>query len=179
MKYLFVLLLSMSSYQVSAKVVNLSINPIAAGLGVAQPSLDFRLSKKFAIGASVISIDYDDELLTGVEQKGDGYSARALFFFNEVFTDSWFISAEYAAFSTDVTLRDIFTSAVTATGEADYTVTSLMLGYLWQWSYFNISLAMGAYDYNSDITVTSGTITDDDILDESGFGGDLRIGLAF
>lgn len=179
MKKIIILVCLLSSYSLFGKTMSFSVNPIALGLGLGQYSLDVAVGKHLTVGGTLIVVDISGDITLGTEQTGSGAAGRVGYYFSEALEDSWFLTAEYGVFDTDVTVKSFFNGSITGTGLAKYRYSAFLAGYHWQWSTFNISWGLGYYSFSSDISVDSGSIDSDSVYEADGFGGDLRIGLAF
>lgn len=172
MKKLLIFLLVLSSQVANAKFMAISLNPVASLIGFTQYNLDFAIGKKFTIGASMFDIDINDNYT--IFQDGDGQAARLTYYFTESFTDSWFIMIESGTL--DTKLHDL---GNTNTANVKTTYTAALVGKHWQWPTCFISWGLGSYTYKAELSNIVGSINADDAYENDGFGGELRMGLAF
>ncbi len=125
-----VLILSLFLCSVTeAKFINFSFNPFGATVGLNSYALDLKLAKKLTIGVTYTDIDYNEFL--SVSQTGEMLGGRIMIYFNEALADSWWLRLEGGNLDTNLVVKDIFSQAITATGTAEGSYYSAMLGYMW------------------------------------------------
>lgn len=149
---------------------NVYINPIGVLLGVANVGLDFAVSNKLTLGASLSYLDQTDG---DVEVEASGAGVRAQLFARDVFTNSW-----YGTLSYDYATGDGEDTFDGDTASIDLSVLGLKAGYMWRWTNFNIQLAGGIQNVSVDSESTSGNVDIDD-LDGTGLALDFSLGLLF
>lgn len=138
-KLIVTIILSTLIGGVAHSETNVRVNPLAMLLGMIDMGLDFQMGNSWVLGptGSFIFLSAGTTKITGYD-----LGARATFYTNNVFTDSWFISPSIRYGSIQVK-SDTASSDLTGFGGA------LTFGYAWFWpSSFNIHLGLGVRYFN-------------------------------
>lgn len=153
----------------SDKTLNIRLNPVGLLYGVSSLGVDFTLSERFTLGPQVAFYELEDG-----NNDADvlSYGARGQFFFDQVYTDSWYLAGTLDFVNAE-------TENSTTFEEDDVTgfSTSLLLGYMWMWDTVNMQLGAGLQNTELD-DATAATI---DTASISGLEpvAEFNFGLAF
>ena len=160
---------------------NISINPLAFMLGIANISYERKLNDNWTLGGELAFLDIE---ILNTKQTGQQFGIKTRYHFNKSFEDGWqiLLGAGYLSSKATTSSTICFFSCTTTSGNA--TVNGLYVGfvptYMWIWESFNMNLGLGVLYFNSDIDVTSGTISETDInYNEAVPTIDFSMGVAF
>lgn len=122
----------------SDKTVNLRWQASAAVAGMGSLSAEWRTSDYFTFGPSV---GYVNWTAGDVGMTGYSVGVQGTYAFDKVFRDSWYLSPRIAYSPIRASAKD---GGREYTGDVAGATGSLIGGYQWFWSNFNMNLGVGA-----------------------------------
>ncbi len=153
--------------------VNINTSPIGFVLGLYNVGVDVAITSNISIGVNGLFANYDND---EVDIDATGIGIRSIYFFNQVFQDSWYGSLDIGTISVDGEDKDTLETA-----SVDGITTAVKLGYFWRWTNFNIQLGLGVQNASLDIDSSTSTDLKNDLEDLDGISPSVEflIGFAF
>lgn len=170
--------LSWAQESESKKRFNIHTNPLTWIVGLYSLGADVAITDNLTLGGSYNIFDFSgNEFEDNIDATAKGFGLRVQYFFNQAFSNSWYLTGFYD--STDGEVDDTDSNQF-----ADFSVNSagITAGYFWIWGNFNLQVGLGFQQNNvkvTDSTLSAQDQADIEDLDGTNITGDLRIGFAF
>jgi hypothetical protein len=170
--------LSLAQEGESKKRFNVHTNPLTWIVGLYSIGADVAITDNVTLGGSYNIFDFSgDEFEENIDASANGLGFRAQYFFNQAFTDSWYLTGFF-----DSTKGEVDDTSTNQFADFRVNSTGVTAGYFWIWNNFNIQLGLGFQQNNvkvTDSTLSAQDRADLEDLDGASITGDFRIGLAF
>ena len=145
------ILLQIPATSFANHTMNVRVDPLSLLFGAANVGADFAVSDQWTLGGGV---SYSSYKSGDTKASAFGVEGRAQFFFNQVFSDSWYLAPyfTYAQGTGESTTVSDVTVSVTQIGA--------IIGYMWIWENFNIQLGGGFRHISIDADSNASTFDD-------------------
>lgn len=155
---------------------NFRFGPVGLLIGLVNLEMDYKINNKFTIGPSLA---FWNLKLLDVTIRASSIGVQGRYFFDEVYTDSWYGLGKIQASKVKAEIED---NGVVYTGEGSGGGLSLGLGYHWFWdSSFNMNLGFGVNTSTTKVKVKDslGNAYKDDAAADGGSFLEFTLGWIF